>query len=384
VAILGASGAVGNEFLEQMKKSKKLVDDPKAGGKRKALSELRLDYKVTALARSKVMRLSYDGIDVSEGFDGTDEQMDTDLEGLTRFLEDDFNGNRVVIDCTASQEVADYYPRWLGAGMHVIATNKLAGSGPADLYDRSKDASLASSAQWLYETTGPGSGLPLLATLKDMTQSGDDVQSVSGRFSASISFIFSKLREGVPLSRALAAAVEKGLCEPDPRDDLNGVDNVRSLVVLGRELGLQLEVEDVECESLLPTELSDWAPDTSPDAPPLVDQLCKALEPYDVYTACRVSSMLADGFVPAQISTVDVTTGKASVKAFAALPAADRMSQCKGGDIIVEIKSRIYSESPMVLQGPGGGLEITAAGLFGDLLRLSRSLVEWNVRKSTE
>ena len=110
----------------------------------------------------------------------------------------------------------------------------------------------------MYETTAPGSGLPLLATLKDMRQSGDVVRTVSGRFSSSISFIFSQLREGVPLSRALAAAVDKGLCEPDPRDDLNGVDNVRQLVVLGRELGLELEVDDVECESLLPDELRDW------------------------------------------------------------------------------------------------------------------------------
>jgi aspartokinase/homoserine dehydrogenase 1 len=96
------------------------------------------------------------------------------------------------------------------------------------------------NAQWLYETTAPGSGLPLLATLKDMKQSGDVVTSVSGRFSGSISFIFSQLRDGVPLSKALAAAVAKGLCEPDPRDDLNGVDNARALVVLGRELGLQV------------------------------------------------------------------------------------------------------------------------------------------------
>jgi len=378
VAILGATGAVGREFLDELIDSNRLLTDAAKAGARKALDDLPMDFKVTALARSDSMSLSYNGIDVDscdlEKCEEGDSQP-TDLQALTDFLADDFNGNRVVIDCTASQDVADYYATWLRKGVHVIATNKKAGAGPSELYDATKQASLQSSAQWLYETTAVGSGLPVLATLKDMVQSGDRVETVSGRFSGSISFIFSQLREGVPLSKALAAAVAKGMCEPDPRDDLNGVDNGRCLVILGRELGLKLEVEDVEVESLLPEELASWAPDTSSGAPPLADQLCEALEPYDERTSARVAAMLAEGAVPVQLSTLDMATGKASVKAFAAIPTADRMAFSRGGDIMVEISSRRYSESPMVLQGPGAGLKITAAGLFADLLRLSRSLV---------
>jgi aspartokinase/homoserine dehydrogenase 1 len=203
--------------------------------------------------------------------------------------------------------VANCYPKWLAEGIHVIATNKRGVGGPGKLYDQAKQAALSSKTQWLYETTAPGSGLPLLATLKDMTQSGDVVSTVSGRFSASVSFIFSQVIEGVPLSKALAAACEKGLCEPDPRDDLNGVDNARSLVVLARDLGIELELSDVECESLLPAELKKWKPAAGT---PLVEQLCKALEPYDASTAERVNAMIADGFVPVQLSKVDVATGK--------------------------------------------------------------------------
>jgi aspartokinase/homoserine dehydrogenase 1 len=374
---LGATGAVGSEFLQQLTESQKLLTDATDAGKRKAVSDLNIDYKLTAVASSKSMRLSYDGIDPAGNV--LADSQPADLNELTAFLVDDFNGNRIVIDCTSSQEVADCYPKWLGQGIHVVTTNKKAGSGPAALYNRAKKASLESSTQWLYETTAPGSGLPLLATLKDMTQSGDVVNEVTGRFSASISFIFGELRQGVPLSKALAAAVEKGLCEPDPRDDLNGVDNVRTLVVLGRELGIELEVGDVECESLLPAELKDWAPDTSDGAPALVDQLCKELEPYDERTAERVAAILADGLVPTQLSTLDVRTGKASVEAFAAVPQDDRVALCRGGEIIVEIFSRRYDDIPMVLQGPGAGLKITAAGVFADLLRLSRSLVEFAV-----
>ena len=148
--------------------------------------------------------------------------------------------------------------------------------------------------------------------------------------------------------------------------------------VLGRALGLELEVEDVECESLLPEELRDWEPDTSDGAAPLVDQLCAALEPYDERTAARVTEMLADGMAPVQLSMVDVATGKASVRAFAPVPVDERVARCSGNEIIVEIASRCYSETPMILQGPGAGLQITASGLFADLLRLSRSLVQWS------
>jgi len=173
---------------------------------------------VTAVSSSSKMRLDYDGIDTAKGsdamLDSNADAVDADLDALTAFLEDDFNGNRIVIDCTASQDVANRYPEWLSRGIHVVATNKKAGAGPAALWEAAKAAQLAANTQWLYETTAPGSGLPLLATLKDMTQSGDVVTRVSGRFSGSISFIFSQLQGGVPLSEALALAVDKGYCEP--------------------------------------------------------------------------------------------------------------------------------------------------------------------------
>ena len=383
IAVLGATGEVGTEFLQQLVESQMAIADASAAGKRKVVSELNVDFKVTAVSSSSQMRLTYNGIDPAASKDellASDDVVPADLDALTAFLEDDFNGNRIVIDCTASQDVANKYPEWLSRGIHVVTTNKKAGAGPADLYNRAKQAQLSSNTQWLYETTAPGSGLPLLAMLKDMTLSGDVVKRVSGRFSGTISFISSQLQEGVPLSQALAAAAAKGYCEPDPRDDLNGVDNVRTLVVLGRDLGLELEVGDVECESLLPPELNDWEPDTSEGAPSLVAQLCKELEPYDARTAERIKAMQADGHVACQLSTLDVETGKASVKAFAPIPRDDRVALCQQGEIIVEITSRRYDDVPMVLSGPGAGLKVTAAGIFADLLHLSRSLVEFSIK----
>jgi len=384
VAIVGATGQVGRVFLEQLVEAQRLRTEPEVAGKRKVIDELRLDFKVTALARSGHMRLTYDGIDVSAGeaalFDESDELVGrSDLDDLTSFLEDDYNGNRVLIDCSASQEVADYYQRWLRLGIHVVAANKRMGSWPMETYDECKQLTSSGRAQMLYEPTAPGSGLPVLTTLQTMMQSGDRVYSVSGLFSGSISYIHAKLREGMPFSKALREAVDKGLCEPDPRDDLNGIDVTRQLVVLARELGLQLELADVDCETLLPAELTDWIPDSSEGAPTLAAQLCDAIEPFDAQMAERVSAMREEGHLPVQLATVDVRTGQASVQAFAARPESDRLVRGLPNEVIVEIESRRYSASPMVLQGPGAGLQITAAGLFSDLLQLSRSLVEWDI-----
>lgn len=135
------------------------------------------------------------------------------------------SGNRVVIDCSASQEIADMYPNWLTLGIHVITANKKAGSGPMELYEKCRKA--RKSAQWYYETTGPGSGLPVLTTLRDMLQSGDRVYKVEGIFSGTMSFLVNSVASGVPLSASLLLAHKLGLCEPDARDDLIGLDTRR-------------------------------------------------------------------------------------------------------------------------------------------------------------
>ena len=356
-------------------------------GTRQVLDDLRLDFKVTAAARSESMRLSYDGLECSS-FAGAsllsdaDKVVRTDLDALTRFLNEDYCGNRVVLDCTASQDVADYSARWMALGIHVITANKKAGSGAMALYDECKRMSRA-RAQWYYEATGPGSGLPVLSTLKDMMQSGDTVNNVRGIFSGTMSYVLNEVVHGVPLSAAVIAAADLGLCEPDPRDDLLGLDVRRKLVVLARELGLRLQMEDVPCDSLLPKELDydHWQPDRSEGAPSIAQQLSKALRPYDEAVSARVRAMTSirdGGRLPVQLSEVDVEKGVATVK-IVSLPAMERVAQCQANENIVEITTQRYSPRPMVLQGYGAGADITASGLFADLLHLSRTLVEWNI-----
>jgi len=382
VAIIGASGAVGTELIRQLVASQRVIGDPRAAAKRQVLNDLQLDFKVTAVARSSVMRKSYDGIDVEHGLgleEGAEGIEPTDLEQLTRFLSEGYNGNRVVIDCSISRDVADMYPVWLSRGINVISANKKGGSGSLEHYDQCL-ASRGSQAQWFYETTGPGSGLPVLSILQDMKQSGDSVFRVEGVFSGTISFLIYSVTKGVPLSLALEQAAALSLCEPDPRDDLTGLDVRQKVVVLARELGLRLSSEDVDCESLLPEALADWAPDESEGAPTIIEQLVEALRPYDGVLSKRIAEMRANGMVAVHLGCVDVASGTASVK-LTPLPATSLLARCEDNENVVAITSQRYSPRPMVLQGPGAGAGITAQGLFADLLHLSRTLVEWSIPK---
>lgn len=382
VVIVGATGQVGTALVQQLVSSGRVLKTAVPGQIQTGLSDLRLDFKVTGLSRSSVTAYNYDGLDIGSVAEtltpGADGCESTDLEELTSFLNDDFNGNRVVIDCSAEQEVADMYPRWLSTGVHVITANKKAGSGPKELYAAVRTAQ--EGAQWYYETTGPGSGLPVLTTIKDMVQSGDPVQKVEGIFSGTVSYLINAVAAGTPLSAALKSADALGMLEPDPRDDLTGLDVKRKMVVLGRELGLDMEISDVQCEELLPAELADWAPDTSDGALPLVDQLVAVLEPYDSQLGGKLAAAVADSMTLTPLCTVDVASGVASM-ALTPLPPDNRMTRAVDNDNIIAITSGRYSPQPLVIQGPGAGADITASGLFADLLHLSRTLVEWTIPK---
>ena len=185
---------------------------------------------------------------------------------------------------------------------------------------------------------------------------------------------------GTPLSEALAKARDAELCEPDPRDDLCGVDVRRKVVVLARELGQDIELADVSCEPLLPEGLKAWEPDKSAGAPSIADQLIEALKPFDDEMRAKIDGMHSDDTVPVQLSTVDVEGGTATIE-LVTKPKASRIAMVSSNENFIEIESKRYSASPMILQGPGAGAEITASGLFADLLQLSRTLVEWNIPK---
>jgi len=380
VVVIGCTGQVGRALMSQLRESGRVLGTSKPGVKIEGLSDLRLDLRVTCLARQSGMIFNYDGIDINtmdELFGADSEQLEAcDLFEISRLMNEDFNGNQVVIDCSDSQLVADMYPRFMASGINVITANKKAGAGPAELYESCKKSQKL--AQWYYETTGPGSGLPVLSTIKDMMQSGDSVRCVEGIFSGTLSSLVNSVAAGTPLSEALRKAHRDGLCEPDPRDDLTGLDVRRKVVVLARELGFQMEMSDVECEPLLPEELQAWEPQTGDDAPPLIEQLVEALKPYDQRFADKVAAAGADNKVLTPLAVVDVESKSASFR-LTPLEKTNRLTLATENDNIISITSSRYSPQPLIVQGPGAGADITASGLFADLLHLSRTLVEWTI-----
>jgi len=220
----------------------------------------------------------------------------------------------------------------------------------------------------------------VIGTLVDLKTSSHDILTVEGVLSGTLAFVLGAVAGGAKtLSAAVVEAKALGYTEPDPRDDLNGADVRRKVVVRAREMGLDLKLDDVSWDgALLPAALESWVPDTSDGAPTVAAQLLEELEPYDDEIASRVRGMCADGMVPVQLSVVDAQTGSASIK-LARVDADARVARCSANENIVEISSRRYDRSPMVLQGPGAGAGITASGLFADVLKLSRTLVDWNV-----
>ncbi|CAK0830130.1 unnamed protein product [Prorocentrum cordatum] len=176
----------------------------------------------------------------------------TDMGVLEDFLDTDRIPHKVIIDCTPSGEIAKNYPGWLRKGIHVISTSQRAGSGPLEGWAEILEAT-RSGGRWCYETT-VGAQVPIIATIQDLVQTGDDVKLVEGVLSGTVGFILNAMCEdpSKTMGEALSEAAARGLTEPDPRDDLSGLDAARKAVIIARELGLQLDLSDVATESLLP------------------------------------------------------------------------------------------------------------------------------------
>jgi aspartokinase/homoserine dehydrogenase 1 len=263
-----------------------------------------------------------------------------------------------ILDCSASGDVAKHYRDWLDAGIHVVTPNKKANSGPLGYYESLKDARRNAGTHYLYEAT-VGAGLPVIQTIRDLRETGDEVTSIEGIFSGTLAYLFNVYDGTEPFSTIVRAAKAKGYTEPDPRDDLSGTDVARKLIILGREIGLPLELSDVQVESLVPPELAACG----------ADEFLDRLPEFDSRMQARFADASASGEVLRYVGRLDAAARRATV-GLVRLPRRHAFANIALTDNVVRFATRRYCDNPLIVQGPGAGPEVTAGGVFGDLLRL--------------
>lgn len=355
VGLIGP-GLIGKAFLKQLAEQKSFLK-----------SNFNLDVRVRAIANSQKMKLEPREIsltdeisDLAESWRGADESLD--FQKLSQHIRSEGIPHSVIIDCTSSEEVASHYPEWLGQGIHIITPNKKAGSGDLKRFLQVRTQQKLRNTHFFYEAT-VGAGLPIISTLRDLMQTGDSIISIEGLFSGTLSYLFSEFTEGKKFSDIVLKAKQNGFTEPDPREDLNGIDVARKVVILAREAGFTLNLDDVDIESLVPPSLASHR-DTEAF-------LARVSEMDDVMTE-RLLEAQKQGLVLRYTGYVSAA-GKAHVglRAFSQEHAFARL---KGTDNMIAFRTQRYDQQPLIVQGPGAGPEVTAGGIFGDLLRLARNL----------
>jgi len=264
--------------------------------------------------------------------------------------------NPTIIDCTTDQGLAGQYVRFLQNGYNVVAANKKANTSDFAYYREMRDTAARNFRKFLYETN-VGAGLPVIDTMQSLIRSGDELRTFEGILSGSLSMIFGLLEDGKSLSEAVGEAMKLGFTEPDPRDDLSGMDVARKLLIIAREVGLNLELDDIEVEPVVPMEQVGQ-----------VDRadLIGALEALNGDFAAKTARAKANGDVLRYVARIE--TGKCRVS-IEAVPGSKPLGVIRDGENALVLHTLYYQPIPLVLRGYGAGAAVTASGVFGDILR---------------
>ncbi|PSQ81909.1 MAG: bifunctional aspartate kinase/homoserine dehydrogenase I [Bacteroidetes bacterium QS_8_68_15] len=350
------TGVVGEKFLELGAEQASVL-----------LDEMSLNLQLVGLANTSQMVWDAEGIP----FDGAlerlaEEDRSTDLEVILERLAESRLDRLIVVDATASDTVARHYPDLLDERVAVITPNKRANTQSHDFYRRLQRASHRRRVPYLYETT-VGAGLPILSTLRGLLDSGDRIDRIEGVFSGTLAYLFDALAAGRAFSEALREARNQGFTEPDPRDDLGGEDVARKLLILAREIGMPLERDDLTVESLVPPELMEGS----------VERFMERIGEVDADWQERVTEAEREDERLQYVGriTLDSATGtprgEASVRVRSVGPESP-FARLRGTDNMVVYTTARYQENPLVIQGPGAGPDVTAAGILSDVVEAAQ------------
>ncbi len=347
VALCG-KGNIGSSWLSLFAEQKEELE------KRHGMS-----FDLVAVVDSQTYWFDENGIDaatVAQRFD--DESIENDGHWLNKLGALQNYDEAVVLDVTASKELAARYVDIAQQGIHLISANKVAGSADSQYYHQVQDAFAKIGRHWLYNAT-VGAGLPINHTVRDLRESGDDIVALSGIFSGTLSWLFQQFDGSVPFAELVDLAWQQGLTEPDPRSDLDGSDVMRKLVILARESGLNIEPESVKVESLVPEELRDLSIDAFFDQGDILSEILQE----------RLTKAQRNDQVLRYVARLE-RNGKATV-GVEALSREHALANLLPCDNIFAIESKWYKDNPLVIRGPGAGREVTAGAIQSDLNRLA-------------
>ncbi|MDU2768459.1 MAG: bifunctional aspartate kinase/homoserine dehydrogenase II [Enterobacter sp.] len=320
------------------------------------------EFILAGVVDSRRSLLNYEGLDASRALAFfNDEAVEQDEESLFLWMRAHPYDDLVVLDVTASEQLADQYLDFASHGFHVISANKLAGASSTDKYRQIHDAFEKTGRHWLYNAT-VGAGLPVNHTVRDLIESGDSILALSGIFSGTLSWLFLQFDGTVPFTDLVDQAWQQGLTEPDPRVDLSGKDVMRKLVILAREAGYDIEPDAVRVESLVPAGCEEGS----------VDHFFENGEELNEQMVQRLEAANEMGLVLRYVARFEAN-GKARVGVEAVRP-EHPLAALLPCDNVFAIESRWYRDNPLVIRGPGAGRDVTAGAIQSDINRLAKLL----------
>ena len=323
-----------------------------------------LKINFVGLANSRFMYFDEGGIDTQAWKQHLEDSGEsTHIDTFVKRMQEMNLPNSVLIDCTSSEKVVACYEKALQSAISIVTPNKLANSLDYQTYRKLQQAAIQSGVKFLYETN-VGAGLPVIRVLQDLKDSGDKVFKIEGVLSGTLSYIFNSFKKGTTFSSIVRQAKEKGFTEPDPRDDLSGMDVARKILILAREIGVPMELADVKVEKILPEAC------LKADS---VEAFFTALEAEDATMEKRRQKAEAEERRLRFVATLE--DGQATVRLIA-VDASHPFYTLSGSDNVISYTTARYRERPLVVKGPGAGAEVTAAGVFADLMSISNYLYQ--------
>ncbi len=339
-------GNVGERLLDQIAEQSQYLKE-----------KLRLNVRVLGITNSRTMYFDSEGIPLENWKEKLSEGTKTSIKDFYAKILDYNKRNSVFVDVTANIEVAESYASYLKKSIAVVACNKIACSSDYTNYEELKSLSTEYNAPFLFETN-VGAGLPIIDTLSNLMASGDEIISIKAVLSGSLNFVFNNYKEGVPFHDVVKQAQAEGYTEPDPRIDLSGVDVARKILILARESGLQMDLDDVVNKPFLTKKNLESS---------TVDHFYETLKEDDAHFQQLLATANENGTRLKYVAQLE--DGKLKVGLEEVLP-SHPFYNLEGKDNIVLFYTNRYPEQPLIIKGAGAGGDVTASGLFSDIIRM--------------